>query len=244
MAVGIVAAIVGAWALFGAATQRLTGMGFALVAAPALVLTLGAGAAVPLVQALSFCVSASVFVSTFRDVEWKKALILLVPAYVGILPGWWVSENMPAPVLLILIGALVLLALVAMLASDRARIFKGGAGLASAGFLSGFMNVTAGVGGPAIVLYSLSNRWSHAAFVATIQVYFMGLNLGSLFAHGIPSMAAAIWISAFACLAVGILLGNLLARRVPTKAASRLVVVVALLGAVATIGQGLFQLLR
>lgn len=243
MTIALTSALVGVAVLLGAATQRLTGMGFALIAAPALVLVIGAGSGVPLVQVLSFFVSASVLASTFRDVEWRKAFTLMIPAAVGLVPGWWLSKNIPAPFLLIFIGSLVIVAILAMLADERARVFTGVGGLAGAGFLSGFMNVTAGVGGPAIVLYSLSNRWAHKSFVATVQVYFMALNIGSLIAQGLPSMPWSIWITAFACLIVGIVIGHGLAARVPVRHASRLVVVVALLGSIATIIQGLLQIL-
>lgn len=242
MDLAVTATLVGVAILFGAATQRLTGLGFALVSAPALVLVLGANTGVPLMQSVSFFVSASVFATTFRDVDWRKAFTLMVPAFVGILPGWWISKNTPAPVLLILIGSMVIAAILAMLADERARIFKGAPGLVGAGFLSGFMNVTAGVGGPAIVLYKLSTDWAHKQFVATIQVYFMGLNVGSLVAHGIPALPGQVWFVAFAALFAGIVLGHVLSRTVPPKVASRLVVVVALVGSVATIAKGLVQL--
>lgn len=167
MSVWVTAVVVGVCVLFGAATQRLTGMGFALVAAPVLVLVLGAGTGVPLVQVLSFFVSLTVFASTFRDVKWLKAVTLMIPAAVGVVPGWWLVNNVPGPILLILIGSLVVLAILAMVGDKRARVFKGMPGLAAAGFLSGFMNVTAGVGGPAIVLYRLSTGGS-----ASLGIHF------------------------------------------------------------------------
>lgn len=239
MAVGLTAALVAASVIFGAATQRMTGMGFALVAAPPLVLILGASDGVPLVQVLSLGVSFSVFISTFSGVAWRKAMMLLGPAILGIIPGWWLASVAQTGVLLILIGLMVVLAILAMLADQRARVFKGTPGLLSAGFLSGFMNVTAGVGGPAIVLYKLSTEWDHKQFVATVQVYFMALNTASLVAHGTPELPQPVWVAAVMGLMLGIALGFVLARRLPVKAASRLVVAVALAGSMATIVQGI-----
>ena len=48
------------------------------------------------------------------------------------------------------------------------------------------MNVTAGVGGPAITLYAVSTGWEHRRFVGSIQLYFAVLNLGSIAAKGFP----------------------------------------------------------
>lgn len=228
--------------LFGAATQRLTGMGFALVSGPILVMLLGPGEGVPLIQVLSFFVAASTLVATFRDVEWRKAVALMLPAFVGILPAWWVVQVTPAPLLLIGIGLMVAAAITAMLLDERAQVFKGTPGLCAAGFLSGFMNYTAGVGGPAVVLYSLSNRWEHRSFVGTVQVYFMALNIMSLAGHGLPALGATAWVAAFIALFGGIVLGTRLARVVPVAVASKLVVAVALIGALGTVIQGFLQL--
>lgn len=235
--------LLGVAVLFGAATQRLTGMGFALVSGPLLVLLMGAHSGIPLIQVLSFFVAASTLLGTFRDVEWRKAVTLMLPAFAGIIPGWWLVRTVPGPVLLVVIGFLVAAAILAMLLDDRVRVFKGWKGLAAAGFLSGFMNYTAGVGGPAIVLYSLSNNWSHKAFVGTVQVYFMALNIMSLIGHGIPSLRVSVWATAFVMLAVGIVAGQFLSRIVSAGLASKLVVAVALLGALGTIVQGTYQLL-
>lgn len=219
-------------------------MGFALVSGPMLVLLLGASTGVPLVQALSFFVSASTLVSTIGDVEWGRAIKLMLPACVGILPGWWLVQRVPAPVLLVVIGTMVAAAIAAMLLDERARLFTGVSGLLAAGFLSGFMNHTAGIGGPAIVLYSLSNRWEHKSFVGTVQVYFMALNVMSLCVHGIPRLPASTWFIAIVALMLGIFAGNKLTRVVPVRVASMLVVVVALLGALGTLTQGVLQLLE
>jgi uncharacterized membrane protein YfcA len=228
----------GAAILCGAAMQRVTGMGFALIAAPFLVLVLGVANGVPLVQVLSLCASALVLASAFNHVEWRKAALLIPPGLLGILPGWWISKHMPAGPLSILIGVLVIVALVAMVADQRARVFKGTAGALSAGFLSGFMNVTAGVGGPAIVLYSLSTGWRHVEFVATAQAYFVALNIASLVAQGWPRLDGAAWSLSFVSLAAGLGLGEVLAKRVPTKVANVLVIGIALAGAAATIVRG------
>jgi len=67
--------------------------------------------------------------------------------------------------------------------------------------------------------------------------------LGAIVALGWPDLAPSVWVAALTGIGVGLLLGQLLARWIPVEVASRLVIVVALAGAVATIAQGLLTLL-
>lgn len=237
-------ALVGGFVLLGATTQRVTGMGFALVASPLLVLALGPRLGVQLTQVLGFTASLLVLAQVWRSVEAKKAVLLFLPALVGILPGAWMTRALPGNMLAIVIGLLVVAALLVTVASERARVFKGAGGLVSAGFLSGFMNVTAGVGGPAVVLYALSTGWKHHHFVATVQLYFAALNAASLVAQGLPLLDAVTWVVVAASLVLGMVAGHRLAGRTSPETARRLVVVVALLGAVAIVIKGTIALLQ
>ena len=235
-------ALVVAAVLVGAGTQRITGMGFALMASPFLVLVLGVADGVATSQVLTLIASVVVLLQLWKSVEWKKAALLIVFSVAGIVPGVLLTRQLSAPVLSIIIGALVIVALIAVTANDRVRVFKGPAGAASAGALSGFMNVTAGVGGPPIVLYRLSTDWAHEPYIATVQVYFIGLNIASLIAGGGPGLGTATWTAAVAALGGGLLLGDRLARRVTDRQARITIIIVALGGAVATVVKGISNL--
>jgi uncharacterized membrane protein YfcA len=228
--------------LVGAGTQRITGMGFALMASPLLVLVLGADDGVGTSQALTLVASVIVLVGLWREVEWRTAALLLAASVLGVLPGAWLTRQLRSAVLAILIGVLVLVALTAVIADERARVFRGSSGRAAAGFLSGFMNVTAGVGGPPIVLYRLSTDWPHTPYVATVQVYFIGLNMASLVARGRPELDTTTWFGAIGALVVGLVIGDRLAQRVTESKARMLIVVVALGGAISTVIKGVLEL--
>lgn len=228
--------------LAGASAQRLTGMGFALVASPLLVLLLGPDTGVTVIQFAGFAAAALVLVGVWRDVDWPVLPWLLVPALIGLAPGVAMVRALSAPVLQIVIGVLVILALAATLASERARVFKGRKGAASAGLLSGFMNAAAGVGGPAVVLYRVSVDWPQRPFVATLQVYFLVLCSATIAARGMPQMAVSGWVAGGVALLVGLVLGDRLAKRVPEHTARMLTVAVAMLGALATVAKGVASL--
>jgi len=104
-----------------------------------------------LANLLSLTVNLIVFASTGRDTEWVKGRLLVVPALLTVPLGAVVARTMPPAPLMVVIGLLVILALGAVVLSPRARVLRGRRGAVGAGAASLFMNVTAGVGGPAIV---------------------------------------------------------------------------------------------
>jgi uncharacterized membrane protein YfcA len=225
--------------LAGALTQRVTGIGFALVCAPLLVLVAGPFEGVVLSNLLALTVSVIVFVTLWRDTQWRKGVLLAIPALATIPFGAWVARTLPPAPLMVIIGLTVILALSVVVLVERARVLRGTTGAVVAGGASGFMNVTAGVGGPAIVLYAVSTAWEHRAFVATFQFYSIVVNLASLIAKGgLPQVSTAALTVSFGALAVGLGIGELLSRRVDHEMARRLAIALALAGASFTVIKG------
>ena len=224
----------------GALTQRVTGIGFALVCAPLLVLIAGPFEGVVLSNLLGLTVSVIVFIAHWRDTEWKKGLLLAVPALIAIPFGAYVAKNVPPAPLMVIIGLLVIVALGAVVLSERARVLRGRGGAVAAGASSGFMNVTAGVGGPAIVLYAVSTAWEHRKFVATFQFYSIFINPASLAAKGgLPHVTPTALAVSFGGLGVGLVGGEMISRHVDHELARRLAIGLALGGAVFTVIKGI-----
>jgi uncharacterized membrane protein YfcA len=223
----------------GAVTQRVTGIGFALVASPLLVLVAGPFQGVVLANVLSMTVSLAVLAATWRDVELRRGLLLAVPALAMIPIGAEVTKRVPGPVLMVVVGLMVLIALAAVQLTTRARVLHGLTGTIAAGAASGFMNVTAGVGGPAIVLYALSTDWNHRKFVATFQFYALIINIASLAAKGGVRMSTTTLSTCLVALTVGLVGGHLLSRKLGGDQARRIVVVLSAAGATAIVIKGL-----
>ena len=224
----------------GASTQRISGVGFALVASPFLVMILGPFNGVIVVNVFGTLTALLVFVQVFRQVEYRRVLAMMVPAVIAVLPGAWVAANVPSNVLSILIGTMVLLALAASLTLREPAFLQGRFGAAAAGFVSGFMNVTAGVGGPAVTAYALATRWKHMAFATSVQLYFFCVGLASLAAkHSMPALDGWQWLACAAALVCGIILGNLLGPRIPAKASRAAVIVLAFAGATMLLVKGI-----
>lgn len=235
---------VGAAVLVGALTQRLTGVGFALVASPLLVLALGPIQGVVITNIFGVATALMVYVFHVRAVEYRKVLPILAAAAIGVIPGALLARELPAYVLAIGAGSLVVAALALSVFARRIPHVNAWPGKVVAGGLSGFMNVIAGVGGPAITAYAVASEWEHRRFAISVQFYFAVLGLISLLARGAWAEISAIdWVAAITALAVGLLGGQLLTRWVPIRAARTICLILALLGGIAVIARGLIDTL-
>ncbi|ALJ21981.1 sulfite exporter TauE/SafE family protein [Microbacterium sp. No. 7] len=227
----------------GTATQRITGMGFALVASPFLVALLGPFEGVLVVNVFGLITAAVVFLRVFREVEYRRALLLLVPATIAAIPGAIVARTVSPPLLMIIVGGLLIVALVGSLVVRNRRLFGGKRGAVAAGFVSGFMNVTAGVGGPAISAYAIASRWPQRAFAATAQLYFCVLGGVSLLAKwSLPRLDPPQWAACAAAVICGVIVGELLSRWVSPRAARAFVVVIAFAGALLILVKGIVEI--
>ena len=227
----------------GASTQRISGVGFALVASPFLVALLGPFTGVIVINVFGVLTSFTVFMHVHRLVQYRRAVLMMVPAIVAIIPGSWVAKHMPSDVLSILIGAMIIVALLASLFVQDARILAGRAGAVFAGAVSGFMNVTAGVGGPAVTAYAVATRWPQAAFAATAQLYFFCVGIASLLAkQTLPQMSALQWVGCAIALALGVVVGNVSAPLVPQRVSRVAVIVIAFLGSLLVLTKGILAL--
>ncbi|CBT77273.1 MAG TPA: sulfite exporter TauE/SafE family protein [Glutamicibacter sp.] len=227
----------------GASTQRISGMGFALVSSPFLVMVLGPHEGVMLVNLLGACSSLLIFAQVFRQVEYKKVLILLIPAMLMTLPGAWVATALDGPLLSVIISIMVILALASSFMIRNLPMGQSKSLAVGAGAVSGFMSVTAGVSGPAIAGYAIASRWPQAQFAISVQLYFLVLSLTSLAAKGgMPQLHWQQWAGCFAAMVVGILLGNFLAPKIPAKYSRAFVVLIAFSGAVSLMVNGFMAL--
>lgn len=229
--------------LAGAATMRATGMGFALIASPFLTLILGPFQGV-LVTNVCGVVSAMLNLSqVHRQVDWRRARLLIPAGMLGVIPGALAARMLPSAILSIVVSGLVLLGLAMTAVIRRLRVPDSPLSAAGGGLASGFMNASAGVGGPGLVIYSLATRWEYASFAATAQMIFAVQGMEALaLKRTWPQLDLAGWCVLAGALGVGLLVGNALSRRVNGSAAMVAVIIVAALGALIALAQGLHRL--
>src|SRR5215469_7562080 len=80
----------------GAFAQQVSGLGFALIAAPSLALAVGPRDGVALTNVLAMVVAMAVFAPSARNVDAAKAVVLIPAGLIGVVPGTIVFHVLPA----------------------------------------------------------------------------------------------------------------------------------------------------
>ncbi|WP_030178486.1 sulfite exporter TauE/SafE family protein [Streptomyces sp. NRRL S-813] len=231
--------LLGGIVMVGACVQWLTGMGFALVAVPALVLLLGPSQGVALANCAAGAISAVGLAGGWRRVRLTAMAPLVAASACAVPAGTWVAAQLPHPVLFVGMGLLVTLAALLVMRGLRVSALTGTQGAVAAGAAGGFMNASAGLGGPPLSLYAMNAGWTVREFVPNAQFYGIVVNVFSIAANGVPRLGPTGWATAVAAMAMGAVVGRVLAERVPEDRARRLVLLLALAGGLSSLAKGL-----
>lgn len=235
--------LLGGVVLLGSSVQRLAGIGFGLLASPALVLLMGPVQGVALVNCAGVVIGVIGLATSWRQVRMRTMVPLVAAAALTVPLGAWLALRLPEPVLLTGLGALITVAVTLVLLGARVRALHGTGGAVAAGAVSGFMNSATGTGGPALSLYAANAGWTAREFVPNAQFYGLVVNLLSVTAKGIPHLARPAWLLVAVTMGAGVLIGGALAARTPEKGARRIILGLALAGGVATTAKGVWLLL-
>lgn len=180
------AAVCGA-VFLAAATQQLSGFGYALLAVPLLSLVIGPKDAVAL-SALSGLAGTALMVFRLRArIDRPVVRRLMLGAVVGMPLGIVVLRRISPSVLQVALS-LVVLASVALLASGYRLRRESPRTEVGAGFIGGMVNTSIGVGGPPVVIVLQAAEHEQHAFRATTVTFFLCSNLLALplfFASGV-----------------------------------------------------------
>jgi uncharacterized membrane protein YfcA len=237
--------LIGLAVFAGAIAQRVSGMGFALVAAPALVLLIGPFDGVLMVNLCGAASALIVCTRVWRDIRWKHYFLLAIPALLAIIPGALISIAVSGPNLQIGVGVLLGVALTASLVVTRGNFTTPAVptGIV-AGSVSGLMSATAGISGPAVGIFAVLTGWEHRSFAATVQPFFVTLGLSAFISKIIATGGALpdhewwLWLVVIGCTLAGLTAGELVAKRVSMPVARASVIVISYLGALVAIVDG------
>ena len=254
----------------GAALQRASGTGFGLVVGPTIAVLLGPSTSVLFVNAVGILVAAIILPAVWRQIDWRRAAGVVGWGIPGSALGAWALHSVPPAVLTLAIGVIVLAGLGVIFALRELPHWEGPGTTAVAGALAGLFNAGSGIPAPVLVAYARLSRWEHHSFVATLQPIFIGLpalalvgrfGVEALLGPGAGAAGAGADAGAGAAAGAGLLppwwaglllvaaalaglvAGNGLARRLEPRRAQQLTIVLAVLGGVAALVRGGWELL-
>lgn len=231
--------------LAGAVAQRVTGMGFVLLAVPFLVLAQGPINGVVLANWCGVIAAATNLISVRHNVEWRRIGMIAAAAVVGCVPGALLIHFAPINILALVVALVTLIALIVSLRSPEGSRQDTRGLRVGAGFMSGLMGVTAGVAGPAMVIYRKAVNWEVRRFTASLQFHFTIAGLAAIvtkWGQG-PTFTIAQWLIVLSTLFVGAFVGTRLAPHVSARLGLKLVIILAFAGTLSTLVRAIVSLI-
>ena len=221
---------------FGVVAQWATGFGFSLVCAPFLIATYRAPTGVQLTVALSMVVNVALLSREHDRIDYRAVGFLFVPAMTAAVAVGFLVRHFPTGPLTVIAGVMCLAGVIVLARGRELRSLSGRAGTAVVGVVSGGMNATAGLSGPAAVVYAVNARWPLDRSRPTLQLYFLAVNVVTLASLGWPDRLPLPIVAGFA---IGVLSGALLAHRLPEAAVRPATLILAAAGSLLAIARGL-----
>jgi len=158
--------------LAAAFLQGLTGFGFGLIALPLLGFFLDIKTSVPLMILLAVIISLYLSFQLRKSIDLRCTFTLLVASLAGIPLGVYALKQVPPQGLSICVGVIMIVFTShQFLARPKPR--RSGKGLTVlAGFCSGVLGGSLGVGGPPVIVYIALQPWPKDQAKATLACFF------------------------------------------------------------------------
>lgn len=219
---------------FSAAMSALTGFGYALVAAPFLVLVFPPQQVVPVVM-VSWIPLAVLLLGEARGaMNLRRIGGWLAGAVVGIPLGVYGLAHIAAGPMRMAIGAITVTTALAMWVRPARPFRREAAAAPFAGLLSGLLGGASGMSGPPVVLFAINQGWPPAETRANLIGYFVAkhaIALVSLALFGVlDRQAVELSLWAMPGLAAGAAVGLYLKSRVPPRHFRQVALVLVLVG--------------
>jgi uncharacterized membrane protein YfcA len=200
----------------GAVTQRIAGMGFAMMVAPFVVLAFGPLQGVVLVNLCGAAVALLTMISLRHDIQWSTFGWLIGSSLIGVVAGAIVVRSLNVPVFQILVGSVLILAVVGSVLIARTSLHVDGRRWTiAAGASTGALVAAAGIGGPPMTIYAVLSRWDQRSFAATMQPYQAAVSLVAVLVSLVaaptswPALPGGLWLILVASIATGLVGGAL-----------------------------------
>lgn len=212
-----------------AALQGITGIGFALLAGPAILILRDDAASLQVISILTLTIAVLLMPVVYRHVLRRTCLVVSSTAIAVMPVGLWLYSVASVAALKLGAGVLLALLLVATQIAGHGRIRDSGAGAALAGAFAGITGGALAMIGPPVSLYLAATGAPKAAARATVLAAFLPCYLVLIAGQAVATelgtetlIDTAIFLPA---LVAGTVAGNVLAGKVDERQFRRVVTV-------------------
>ena len=189
-----------------------SGFGFSAVLVASWSLVTDPGKAIAVTVVLEITASIIQSFSVWKDIPWKRVLLLMAGATPGMLVGVTVLTSVPVDILKLGLAAFVLVAAALLSIGWKLKARANDFGTAVVGVASGIVNGAIGMGGLPVALFLTADGDSPAKIRASVTAYFFLLDLLGLLVFSQAGIVSAEAFStaalAFPVLVVGMILGT------------------------------------
>ena len=167
--------------LIAGTVRSFTGFGGGLVLAPLFSLFMAPADMVVVVLLLNFAISVQTVPQTWSTTNWKMVWSVSIPAVLGIPIGVWLIEWLDPVVTRRFIGVIVAGLAAIMLIGWQYNGVRGRLQYWCVGLTSGALTAMAGVGGPPLLLYFLSDKTITPVVLRSFfMMFFAFIQLGTM----------------------------------------------------------------
>jgi hypothetical protein len=193
--------------------RGFSGFGFSMVAVTGLSLLRPPAEVVPTVMLLEMVASVHLLPSVWRHIDWLSLRWLSIGMLVATPLGVWLLANVPANHMRIVVSLLVLAAALALWSGWRMRRQPSPAATLATGALSGFLNGTAAIAGPPVILFYFSSPAAVAVSRASLITFFLGSDLVALLCGGVFGLLGVSAVVGALLLVLPVMLGIVIGHR-------------------------------
>ena len=210
-----------------------SGFGFSMIATTSMTLVLPPVEVIPVVLVLEIFASTWLLPRVWKQIDWRSLSWLSGGVLVGTPPGVFLLAQVPAKPMRAGIALAIMFLVILLWRGFHLKRMPGRIGTVTTGLCSGFLNGSAAIGGPPVILFYFSSPAGVTVSRASIVAYFLGTDslawIISL-AHGLVTLNTGILTGTLcAPLILGIFLGNRLFTQSKEDAVKRKVLILLML---------------
>ncbi|MCK4655296.1 MAG: sulfite exporter TauE/SafE family protein [Candidatus Cloacimonetes bacterium] len=233
--------------IISAMLQGLTGFGFSILAVPLITLFISPKVAVPILLLNSMIINIIVLHSTWKSLELKRILILLLFGIIGMPLGAHLLVVLDENILKILIGSFIFIFGLLLIFGFRKQFKREKLSMIPIGITSGFLGGSISMSGPPIILFLANMGVGKHTFRGNLAAYFFLLNIFTIpvyIMNGlITKQVLSYSVTFLPGLLIGVISGNILSHRIKEKHFRKLILFLLLIMGILSIISGMKSIL-